>query len=88
MERNSLKKYLAVTPAVASQTVLAQETSSGRLSDLVTGLLAIVVTIALAYAIVFLVRHLTPRKQRGPDEMNAIEFTKYTTPSDRPSIER
>ena len=76
-------KLLFLQLALVGLPAAAKGTEAG--SNAGVGLLVFVLVVALAYALVGLVRAAGVKQTRAD---NAIDFDKHTTPSDAPSIER
>jgi len=76
-------KLLLLELALVGLPAAAKGTDTG--SNAGVGLFVFALVVALAYALVGLIR-AAGVKQTPAD--NAIEFDKFTTPSDAPSIER
>ena len=70
------------------QLAVASDGSTGDSSEAFGGFAILLGVIAIAYALVFVLKLLARSESLAPDERDAIEFTKYNTPIDRPSIER
>lgn len=76
------KLILTALATVASGATHATESAS-RSSSAGVGLLVIALVVGLAYLVVFLTRGGVDSRHSNP-----MDFDKFTTPSDRPSIER
>ena len=70
------------------QVAVASDGGTGDSSEASGGFAILLGVIAIAYALVFVLKLLARSESLAPDERDAIEFTKYNTPIDRPSIER
>jgi hypothetical protein len=88
MGNANIKKYWLAALFGCAGAAFASPSGQGESSEAFVGFLIVMAVVAVAYAFVFLLRLVAGSKRLAPDERNAIEFTKYTTPIDRPSIER
>lgn len=88
MSITNTKRHCLLVMVGGAKAAFASPGSHGESSEALGGFLILLGVVAVAYAFVFLLRLFAGSKRLAPDERNAIEFTKYTTPIDRPSIER
>lgn len=76
------KLFLSIVATFASSAAFAAD-AAARTRSTVSGVLVLLLVVAGAYLFVFLTRGGVDRKHSNP-----MDFDKFTTPSDRPSIER